>query len=163
MGIPENMVEDVYTLRTHHLLHDPLDLGVVLLLDSDDLVVRKALFDARPAHVLEAVLVERELGLAPAHVMHDGRLRVRPNIGGGFAHGRFGKDDSRARGSRTNSAANGNVLPTKCLCNCLFVYRSVFHCVSAEAALACCHTTILLFVKSHGQVFSSQEFMHYTL
>ena len=83
MGAPNGMVEDEHALRARSLLQDLLDLGVVLGLD--DVVVREILLDARPAHILEAVLVERKFSLAPTHIVYDRRLGVLPDIGSRLA------------------------------------------------------------------------------
>ena len=99
------MVEDVHALRACHLLQDALDLGVVLRLD--DFVVCEVLLDARPVHVLEAVLVERELGLATAHVVHEGWLGVRPDVGGGLALGRNDVAVRRLVGERLEVVQRG--------------------------------------------------------
>ena len=82
MSEPESMVEDVHSLRPSDLLQQFLNLGVVLILD--EVIVREVLLDTRPMHELEPVLVQRELGLASAHVVDDGWVRVRPDIGAGF-------------------------------------------------------------------------------
>ena len=77
-GAPDGVVEDEHALRPNDLLQQPLDLRIIPLLDH--LVIREVLLDARPMHPLEPVLVERELGLAPAHVVHDRGVRLAADV-----------------------------------------------------------------------------------
>ena len=56
MDKPDSMVKNIDTFPTRHFFQDPFNFGVILRLDH--LVVCEVLFDARPVHPLEAVLVQ---------------------------------------------------------------------------------------------------------
>ena len=78
MDIPEGVVKDEDAFRAGDLLEDLLDLGVVHLLDA--LVAVELLLRARVLDELEPVLVERELGLASARVVHGHVVRLDPEV-----------------------------------------------------------------------------------
>lgn len=83
---PDGVVEDEDALRARDRLQQLLDLRVVLRLDAR-LVVERGL-RARGRHELEPDGVERELVLAPAHVVDDHGARVLPDVRARLARGR---------------------------------------------------------------------------